>query len=151
MWRKYDVLLVGTILSILFVLSFSRLQAQDTLTLEYLAEQLSALRVRVTQIERLLTPSARIEEGGACKIAMWKSPHAMSMVKYLETYPDVALDDMFHIVEVGHSADQKTVVVFHVIDYPNSKRIAESWKGCEFDGSTDWYWVDNEGRRIEEE
>jgi len=151
MRRKYNLLAVSAILTILFALSVSHLHAQDSLTLESLSEQLSALKERVAQTERLLTPNAFVEEDGSCKIAMWKRPHAMSMVKYLEAYPDVALDDMFHIVEVSQTADQKTVVVFHVIDYPNSKRIAESWNGCEFDGSTEWYWVDSEGRRIEEE
>lgn len=148
---KRAVLATFTAAILLCAFSAFQAQAQDELTLESLFEQLTVLKERVSQTERLLLSNAYSGDGGSCRIAMWKRPHSMSLVKYLDAFPDADLEDNFFITEVNIDPEGQTEVAFQVYNYPNQLRVVEFWSGCEFSGSSDWFEVDNQGRRIEEE
>ena len=133
------------------------LYAQGDLTLEGLAEKVSALVGRVDAIESRLLHDAFVTEKGNCELAVPGRLHATSLLSYMEKFTDV--DDktprpeilsVYHLVE--HEDAGATAIVFGVSgDYPIRYRvISEHWLGCEFLSSSGWQSVNYDNEYVEE-
>ena len=138
-------------LIIIVVLTFlvpGVLLAQDELTLEGLAEQVTEvveqvadLAERIATIEEIWTgPGPIILEEGDCVIGLNESLQDETVIKFKETYDEWLDVDDVSIVQVMYLPESgNTAVVYE--EYWEDKYVIEVWNGCEFLESSDW-WQD---------
>lgn len=124
--------------------------AQGELTLESLAEQLTALTGRVDQLEQQLKPGAIVDDDGNCRLALVDRLHPTSLVSYLEKYPDAETPDSTDILNVYIVVGTGVAVTFQTRQSSNYVRVTEYWNGCEFSHSSEWQAYDIFGNPVAE-
>lgn len=137
------------IIAVLTVLVPGALLAQDEITLEGLAEQLAEvveqvadLAERVATIEEIWTgPGSRELTDVACIIGENTILQDESVLKYKDQYEEWVNVEEVTIKGVVYNKETGYIVITYA-DTPwgfDDKRVAESWDGCEFVISSDWW------------
>ena len=117
---------------------------------ESLTEQVIGLVARVEAIEGKLTHSAYLDYGGDCRLAIRERMHTVSMVNYLERYPDSDAPNRINIENVYEVEDAVIAVTIRVDESPNDRLVTEYYDGCDFVGLSEWWAVDYSGEKIGE-
>lgn len=144
--RKIAILLIAAAVLLAPTLLF----AQEEITLESIAESLTALTGRVDSLEQKLTPGAIVNDDGNCRLALADRLHANSLVSFLEKYPDDDTPSSSTINNVYIVPGTGVAVTFEVRSSSQTRRITEYWSGCEFLHSSDWKAYDWLGNPISE-
>ena len=134
------------IIAVLALLVPGALLAQDELTLEGLAEtvadvveQVANLTERVTTIEEIWTgPGPIVLEDGDCVIGLNESLQDETVIKFKDTYDEWLDLDSVDVVQVMYLPETGNIAVVYE-EYWDDKYVIESWNGCEFLGSSDWW------------
>ena len=123
-----------TIVVALFALLPAALLAQDELTLEGLAEQITALTDRVTAVEAKLEPLTT--DGGVCVQYAKGQLQRETITKYLDAFEEnvgslVSLKAVHHDTENG-------ITIYHFDEGFTDRSVTETWRGCEFLDVGEW-------------
>lgn len=137
------------IIALLAVLVPGVLLAQDELTLEGLAgqvaelvENVADLAKRVATIEAVWTGPGSISlQDGDCVIALDDSLQDETVLKFKERYDEWLDVDSVDIVQVHYLSETGHIAVVHE-EFWEDKYVIETWDGCEFLGSSDWWEED---------
>lgn len=126
------------------------LAAQDEITLESLAETVTALTERVDTLESVLIGPGAIElADGACQIAGDGGIQNETVIEWQTQRGEWPNVDQMRVASVVLNEDG-TMTVAYVFSF-TQEHIEEIWQDCEFVSTGDWYEIDWEGNRIEEE
>ena len=145
MKRYTKQLAMGIVVLALFVPSVL-LGQEEGLTLEKLAERISALTNRVVSIEEQLARGALVDSEGRCIVMQdTLTIHPESATKYWDTYgilPDkIRLDLIYFDTATGLTG----FVIRENPEYLGRyKYVTEFWDGCEFVKSSDWWPIPEE-------
>ena len=139
------------IIAVMTVLVPGALLAQDEITLESLSEQVAEvveqvadLAERVATIEEIWTgPGPIVLEDGDCAIGLNKSLQDETVIKFKDTYDEWLTVDGVRISQIMYLPESGNIAVVYeeYWDRP-STFVIESWNGCEFLGSSDWWEED---------
>lgn len=133
-----------SIIAVLALLVPSVLLAQDALTLEGLAKQVTDLAERIAIIEEIwMGPGPIVLEDGDCTIGLNKSLQDETVIKFKDTYDEWLTVDGVRISQIMYLPESGNIAVVYeeYWDRP-STYVIESWNGCEFLGSSDWWEED---------
>ena len=105
-------------------------------------EQVADLAERVATIEEIWTgPGPIILEDGDCVIGLNDSLQDETVIKYKNTYDEWLEVDSVNIVQVIYLPESGNIAVVHEAFW-DDRYVIESWDGCEFLGSSDWWEED---------
>lgn len=141
------------LISIVIVLSVGGIAwaQEDDVSVEGLADGLSTLTETVTglvsrveRIESLWSGPGAIDVEGGCVIGMPDHLQDETVLKYKEQFDEWLDTDSVWPVEIKHEPDTGHTVIVYADDIGMfaDYLVAESWSGCDFVGSTDWYESD---------
>lgn len=110
-------------------------------TLGSLAEELAGLAARVERIESVWEGPGAIEVDGGCVIGMPDQLQDETVMKYKDQFDEWLDTNSIWPIEIRHDSDSGHTVIVYADDIGMFADyfVAESWDGCEFAGSTDWY------------
>ena len=133
------------------------LLAQDGLTLEGLAEQVTALVGRVDAVgegvkaltERVEAVESRWEGPGAVllddeRCMIGARPYTRDLqnetvLRYRDTYDEWPEMGDIWVAEIIWTGDLERIGIVYE-DYREDRYVMEIWEGCEFIGSSDWWF-----------
>ena len=135
------------VVAVLTVLAPAVLWGQGEVTLDGLADDLSALTetvtalvTRVERIESIWDGPGSTEIGDdVCLLSERGTMQDETVLKYKEKY-DKWLDLKFSMMQqVRYSADTGHILIVYADGPFASKLVIEEWNGCEFVESSDWW------------
>ncbi len=141
------------IIILLLALVPAVLLAQDDITLESLAETLTALTGRVDGLQERIEfiesmwigPGAIELEDGSCRVAGDGNMQNETLLKYKDTYGEWGPAEQMRVASIDLGTEGRMVITYaYSLTY---ERIEEVWNGCEFVSSGSWYSLDWEGNR----
>lgn len=145
------------IIAVFALLVPGALLAQDELTLEGLAKQVTALVERVDAVGESVTamtervemiesmwegPGALIIDEERCRTGGNPRTHGLqdeTVLRYKDTYDEWPEMVDIRVAEIVWMADHKRTGIVYV-DYAKNRYFMEIWEGCHFVGSSDW-WI----------
>ena len=146
MKNKYLIAVMIALLA--WFIALSVVSAQDELTLEDLAEGLNVamqsiglLAERVTALEGKLMPVTT--ENGVCIQHSAGQLQRETATKFFDKYEE-NVGSLIHLRGV-HYDTENGLTIFYFNEGFSNRTVTETWRSCEFIGSSDWRM----GRRIE--
>ena len=131
--RSAHILILVAIL--LATIAGAAVAQDEDLTLAGLAEQLTALVTRVDAIEAQIAPLTTAD--GVCIQYTSGQIQRETATKYFDAFDEnlkagnVTLRAIRYDTEAGIS-------IYHFEQYFEHQAVTETWRGCEFVGSSDW-------------
>lgn len=129
---------------ILAVLIPAAVWAQEEVTLEKLADIVAGLTERVERMETLWDgPGAVQVDETTCSIGRPQDLQDETALRYKEQFDEWVDMDSVWLIDVRHSMESgHTILVFADSIWSPDYSVAETWDGCTFVGSSDWWEVD---------
>ena len=114
---------------------------EEGVTLDKLAEEIAGLARRVERIESIWAGPGAIEVVGGCVIGMPDHLQDETVMKYKEQFDEWLDTNSVWPIEIRHESGSGYTVIVYADDIGMFADyfVAETWEGCEFVGSTDWY------------
>ena len=123
--------------------------AQDDLNLDGLADEVTALEQKLTEIIARMEGIESIWDGPGstelgdevCLLSERGTMQDETVLKYKEKF-DKWLDLNFSMIhQVRYSADTGNMLIVYTDGPFASKMVIEEWDGCDFVGASDWWEV----------
>ena len=129
-------LLFLALLVAVFYTGSNNARAQDgEFTLAGLAEQLTALVTRVGAIEAQLAPLTTAD--GVCIQYTSGQIQRETATKYLDAFGENLIATNLTLRAIRHDTEAG-VSTYHFEQYFKKQTVTETWRGCEFVGTSDW-------------
>lgn len=132
------------IMIVLLVVPAVVLAQEAEMTMEDLAGRIADLTERLERVELLFHGPGAIEVDGGCVIGMPDHLQDETVLKYKEKFDEWLDTNSIWPVEIRNDTKtgNTTIVYTDDIGMFADYQVEESWSGCEFLGSTDWYEID---------
>ena len=113
--------------------------AEEEITLQGLADQISALMERVDALEAMWEgPGAIYLSDDTCEIGRNGEIQDATVLKYKETWDEWPDLDDIDIYQVVYDSDSNRIGIVYE-DFWDDRYVTEVWNGCEFIDSSDWW------------
>ena len=137
------VILVAFLLATLAGIAIAQ---DEEITLDSLADLVTALTTRVDAIEAILTGPGAIElEDGSCQIAADGGLQNEAFLTYKDTWSEWPSMEQMRVSSIA-VLESGSLGITYEYSFTN-RQVMETWDGCEFLSASKWWEVDWEGNK----